>query len=60
MKKAFLRAIRVELSTLRQHLAGTLKDATEARDDLLEKGIRKALYLSTSFQTGVILANSGS
>lgn len=53
VKKAFLRAIRVELSTLRQHLAGTLKDATEARDDLLQKGIRKALYLSTSFQTGV-------
>jgi len=40
-------------ATLRQHLAGTLKDVTEARDDLLKVGIRKALYLSTSFQTGV-------
>jgi hypothetical protein len=59
MKKAFLRAIRVELSTLRQHLAGTLKDATEAKEDLLEKGIRKALYLATSFQTGVYTCQLG-
>jgi len=59
MKKAFLRAIRVELSTLRQHLAGTSKDATEAREDLREKGIRKALYLATSFQTGVYTCQLG-
>lgn len=59
IKKAFLRAIRVELSTLRQHLAGTLKDATEAREDLREKGMRKALYLATSFQTGVYTCQLG-
>jgi hypothetical protein len=58
-KKAFLRAIRVELSTLRQHLAGTLKDATETREDLREKGMRKALYLATSFQTGVYTCQLG-
>jgi hypothetical protein len=59
MKKAFLRAIRVELTTLRQHLSGTLKDASEARDDLLQKGIRKALYVATSFQTGVYTCQVG-
>ena len=59
VKKAFLKAIRVELSTLRQHLAGTLKDATEAREDLREKGVRKALYLATSFQTGVYTCQLG-
>jgi hypothetical protein len=58
-KKAFLKAIHFELTTLRQHLAGTLKDATEARDDLLQKGIRKALYLATSFQTGVYTCQVG-
>jgi hypothetical protein len=59
MKKAFLRAIRAELTTLRQHLSGTLKDASEARDDLLQKGIRKALYVATSFQTGVYTCQVG-
>ncbi len=58
-EKGVLRAICVELSTLRQHLAGTLKDATEAREDLREKGIRKALYLATSFQTGVYTCQLG-
>jgi hypothetical protein len=44
-KKAFLKAICIELSTLRKHLDGTLKDATEVKD-LLQKGVRKALHLS--------------
>src|SRR5271167_3821506 len=57
-KKAFLRAIRVELSTLRKHLEGTLKDATEVRD-LLQKGERKALHLATAFQTGVYTSQLG-
>ncbi len=58
VKKAFLRAIRVELSTLRQHLAGTVKDATEARD-LLQKGERRTLHLATAFQTGVYTCQLG-
>jgi hypothetical protein len=58
MKKAFLKAIRVELATLRDHLSGTLEDATEARD-ALQKGIRKALHLATSFQTGVYTCQVG-
>lgn len=54
VKRAFLRAIRVELSTLQKHLDGTLKDATEERE-LPQKGVRKALHLGTVFQTGVYL-----
>ena len=59
VKKGFLRAIRIELSTLRQHLEGTLKDATENRDDLVQKGTRKVLHLATSFQTGVYTCQLG-
>jgi hypothetical protein len=56
--KAFLRAIHVELTTLRKHLEGTLKDATEVRD-LLQKGVRKALHLATTFQIGVYTSQLG-
>lgn len=58
VKQAFLRAIRVELTTLRKHLEGTLKDATEVQD-LLQKGVRKALHLATSFQIGVYTSQLG-
>jgi hypothetical protein len=51
-KKAFLRAVRVELSTIREHLEGTLKDATEYKERL-ERGERNVLYLVTTFQTTV-------
>jgi hypothetical protein len=60
VKKAFLRAIRVELLTLRKHLTGTLKDATEARDDLLQKEYEKLYIFPLPFKRASILANSGS
>lgn len=53
IKKAFLKAIRIELTTLRAHLDGTMKDVTEVLDGLRQKGTRKALHLSPKFQTGV-------
>jgi hypothetical protein len=52
-KKSFLKAIRIELTTLRKHLEGTLKDVTEVLDGLRQKGTRKALHLSPKFQIGV-------
>ncbi len=57
-KNIFLRAIRVELSALRDHMDGTLKDATEARDEL-NRGIPVALHLSTVFQTGIYSSQVG-
>jgi hypothetical protein len=57
-KKIFLRAVRVELSALRDHMDGTLKDATQARDEL-NKGIPVALHLSTVFQTGIYSSQVG-
>jgi hypothetical protein len=57
-KRVFLRAIRVKLSTLLQHLEGTLKDATEVRD-FLQKGGRKSLHLATAFQIGVYTSQLG-
>ncbi len=51
-RKAFLNAIRVELSTLRGHLEGTLKDATENKD-CLDKGERKVGHLATAFLTTI-------
>jgi hypothetical protein len=59
VKKAFLKAIRVELSTLHTHLEGTLKDVTEVLDSFTQKGVRKALHLSTVFQTGVYTSQLG-
>lgn len=53
IKKSFLKAIRIELTTLRKHLEGTLKDVTEVLDGLRQKGTRKALHLSPKFQVGV-------
>jgi len=57
-KKIFLRAVRVEMSALRDHMDGTLKDATQARDEL-NKGIPVALHLSTVFQTGIYSSQVG-
>jgi hypothetical protein len=51
-REAFLRAIRVEMQTIRVHLQGTLKDALEYKESL-ERGERKVLYLVTMFQTTV-------
>ena len=59
IKDAFLRSIRVELLTLHNHLEGTLKDVTEVRDNLSQSGVRKALHLSTTFQTGVYTSQLG-
>lgn len=53
VKRAFLKAISIELSTLRMHLEGTLNEVTKVLDDFKQKGIRKALHLSPKFQTGV-------
>jgi len=58
VKEAFLRAVRVELSTIRGHLAGTLKDATEYKERL-EKGDHNVLYLVTNFQTTVYTSQLG-
>jgi hypothetical protein len=51
-KTAFLKAIRVELLTIRGHLEGTLKDATTV-EELIKKGGRQVLHLATAFQTAV-------
>ena len=59
VKKSFLKAIRIELVTLRMHLEGTLKDVTEVIDDFSQKGLRKALHLSPRFQTGVYTSQLG-
>jgi hypothetical protein len=57
-RQAFLRAVRVELSTIREHLYGTLKDATEY-SERLEKGDHNVLYLVTNFQTTVYTSQLG-
>jgi hypothetical protein len=51
-KATFLKAIRVELGVVRQHLQGTLQDANGAKIQL-QAGIPIALHLATAFQTGV-------
>jgi hypothetical protein len=51
-KKLFLKAVRVELSRIREHLDGTLKDAT-ATKERLEQGTPEALHTVTVFQTGI-------
>lgn len=48
-----MEAIRIELSTLRKHLEGTVKDVTEVLDDFRQRGTRKALHLSPKFEIGV-------
>jgi hypothetical protein len=59
VKNAFLRSIRVELSTLNKHLEGTLKEVTEVRDSTQQNGVRKVSHLSTTFQTGVYTSQLG-
>jgi hypothetical protein len=51
-KTAFLKAIRMELQILHEHLNGSMKNALENKQDL-EKGERKVLHLVTAFQTTV-------
>ncbi len=51
-KESFLRSVRVELLTIRDHLQGTLKNATENIESL-KKGNRNVVYLVTSFHTSV-------
>ena len=58
VRKGFLKAVRIELSTICGHLEGTLKDATEAKEDL-ERGGHKVLYLATVFQTGIYASQLG-
>lgn len=57
-KRIFLRAIRVELSAIREHLHGTMTDANVARTDLT-RGRLVALHLSTVFQTGIYSSQVG-
>lgn len=58
VKGGFLKAIRVELLILRNHLEGTLKDANEVID-LKKKGIPKVLHFAPVFQTGVYTCQVG-
>jgi hypothetical protein len=57
-KHSFLRAIRVELSTVHGHLEGTLKDATDNRA-ILDRGQKIALHLATNFHTTVFSSQLG-
>jgi len=57
-KKAFLKAIRIEMSTVRDYLKGTLRDATEYKESL-ETGHRKVLYLVSTFPTAVYASQIG-
>lgn len=57
-KKAFLAAIRAEALLLREHLAGTLRDATENRAKL-DSGQKVALHLATAFLTTVYSSQLG-
>ncbi len=57
-KKVFLKAVRGELSAARGHLEGTLRDVTEVTDNM-EKGVRVALHLATTFQTGIYSSQIG-
>jgi hypothetical protein len=51
-KTAFLKAIRMELQILHEHLNGSVKDALESKQDL-EKGERKVIHLVAAFQTTI-------
>ena len=51
-RKSFLRAVRVELATINDHLKGTLKDTTESKEKF-DKGERSLLYLPTAFQRAI-------
>lgn len=48
-RKRFFKAIRSELVTMNEHLNGTLKDATEAKEQY-DRGDHRLLYLATAFQ----------
>jgi hypothetical protein len=57
-KKSFLRAIRVELSAIREQLKGTLNSATENKKSL-ESGKREVMHLATTYPTGVFVSQLG-
>jgi hypothetical protein len=52
MQRRFFAAVRAELIQMNEHLEGTLRDATENKENL-DKGERRALHLLTKFQRGV-------
>lgn len=51
-RNRFFEAVHAELATLNDHLKGTLKDATEAKEQF-DRGDQRLLYLATTFQRGV-------
>src|SRR6266478_2889752 len=52
MQRRFFAAVRAELIQMNEHVEGTLRDATENKENL-DKGERRALHLLTKFQRGV-------
>jgi hypothetical protein len=57
-RKSFLKGVRAELTTIHEHLKGTLKNATEYKE-LFDKGARSLLYLPTEFQRGIFDSQVG-
>jgi hypothetical protein len=57
-RRTFLKAVRVELSTIHRHLEGTLRDTTEVKE-CLERGERRVLHLATTFQTAIYASQLG-
>lgn len=51
-KKAFLKAIRVELLEMHRHMAGTLREASDVLE-AIDAGFPQALHLGAAFQTGI-------
>lgn len=56
--QVFLKAIRMELLRVCEHLRGTLKDATQCRDDI-QKGNRRVLHLASAFLTTIYSSQLG-
>jgi hypothetical protein len=57
-RKSFLSGVRAELTTMDEHLKGTLKNATEYKERF-DKGDRSLLYLPTDFQRGIFDSQIG-
>lgn len=57
-KTAFLKAIRIELSTIRENLKGSLKDTLENKEQF-EKGEHKVIHAVTAFLTTVYSSQLG-
>jgi hypothetical protein len=57
-QKRFFAAVHTELTAINEHLKGTLKDATENKEQF-DKGRPSALYLATTFQRGIFDSQIG-